>query len=302
MVRKYIKKDLYFEPYVPTSDLQAYQKYRHLGLSSFIYDKYDLSKYLNYSCGIPDNSTYIPIKFPVIIKPRRNLHGMGILACTINNQKEYTKWYQQHNYDFTEFMCIDYYTGDHFSTDLVLVEGEIKFSATFWGKKYSNRQFDYWVLIKNHPINTKIRELVNDFFNGFTGIINYEEIDNKIIEVHLRMGDIYHLPHISSSIDRLYRCNQWTYNQPFRSTCLFTHFYQSREIHYLKKNRIITDRVLENFLYRAKYYQFTESYMNMDCLRMVMFKCYNFNEGRMMQKKLKKYIDDHLQKAGTITK
>ena len=302
MVNIYKPKNEYFPPFVLINDIQAYKHY-HLEKYLILYDRFYLNKLFNYKCGLiqidnDDIYTEKEISYPIIIKKRINLIGMSKDTFTINNRQEYLDWNTSHEKMKDQFFWSNFHFGNHYSTDIVIINGQIKFSCTFYGNKINNYEFDYWKLIYNHQINQKIITIISSNLQDFTGIINYEEIDQKIIEIHLRMGDIYHLSNIGNSIIKLYKEKIWDYTPKIKneSVNLFTIFEGIVNVKYLTDNYLIDSYMIEKILSDASYYQSIDSFENFNRIRMMMFKCDNFYSGKRMQKNLRNYIDEQLKK------
>ena len=61
---------------------------------------------------------------------------------------------------------------------------------TFLGKKSKHLGlFKYWQQIEKQ-LYPNIELIIGEFLSDFTGSVNMETLDDKVIEVHLRMGDI----------------------------------------------------------------------------------------------------------------
>ena len=141
-----------------------------------------------------------PTTYPIVVKPIINLYGMGIDSSKINNTDEYKQIWN------STLFWMEYFEGIIQSWDIVIRNGEIIYH-TFWTgyivSKNSMGKFDYWEwdgqnsikLEKNKEYLSHIKKFVNDNLKRFTGTLNVEIISNKIIEAHLRMGDIDQLPY-----------------------------------------------------------------------------------------------------------
>tara|TARA_B100000524_G_scaffold345514_1_gene244246 strand:- start:2127 stop:3044 length:918 start_codon:yes stop_codon:yes gene_type:complete len=168
---------------IPKNDVESYLLYPKY---NFVYNKMFICKYQKIKhAPMP----IVPKKFPVIIKPIINLLGMGNNAIKIDNIKEFSKYY-----DNNHFWC-EYLKGKHLSWDFIIRNGEIQFMFCFRGYTSNFGCFDYWKSYKKHPKLPKIiTNFIYEHLKEYTGFLNIETISNKIIEVHLRMGDIDHLP------------------------------------------------------------------------------------------------------------
>jgi len=167
---------------IPTNDLDAWVTYPKY---NWIYNRLQLAQMQNIKAApMPIQ----PDTFPVIIKPIVNLYGMGLNIKKITSMIEFEEnWY---NNDF----WMEFLDGEHLSIDILLIKGQIIWHATFTGHKMDNNLglFKYWESIDT-VLDPNVIEIVSKLDN-FTGCVNIETIGNKIIEGHLRMGDITKLP------------------------------------------------------------------------------------------------------------
>lgn len=168
---------------IPKNDLEAwilFPKY------NFIYNKLFLFQYQNIDC---DPMPIFPNEYPIVIKPIINLMGMGLNAIKINNDIEF-KQHLTNNH----FWC-KYIDGEHLSWDIIVRNGIIIYFCCFKG--YKNKifgAFNYWKLVNKKTLPKIIKKLIKDHLKGYTGCLNCETINNKIIECHLRIGDADQLP------------------------------------------------------------------------------------------------------------
>ena len=107
----------------------------------------------------------------------------GSQCKKINSLRAFKKEYNSGN-----FWC-QFLEGEHYSWDLIIRNGKIIYHVCFLVKKKKLGLFKYWkqVEIELLPI---IEKLINFYLKDFTGNVNLETIGGKIIEVHLRPGDI----------------------------------------------------------------------------------------------------------------
>lgn len=198
------KHDVFNLTSVIYNDVMAYNSYPTL---NWLYDKYQLSRYLNYKSGLIN---HIPDSFPICLKPRKNFKGMGLNSIKVENLEDYHTIVNNmpiSNQD--NYFWQTYFTGKHLSMDFVIYKGIIQQVITFQGVKLDNVRFDYWNLIDDYQKTDDIQKILCLFGNK-SGIINIETIGNLIIEIHLRMGDICHLPGATSKIIKLYQGQPWT--------------------------------------------------------------------------------------------
>ena len=186
-LRKEIMNDfnINIDDYCPKNDLEAWIMYPNF---NFLYNKLFICKIQNIQhAPMP----ILPNKYPIIIKPIINLMGMGINSIKINSKTEFLNHYNNNHFWST------FIKGTHLSWDLVINNGKILFCCRFKGYKDDNKfgTFNYWQLLKDKVNLPKpITNLVTTYLKDFTGCLNIETMNNKIIECHLRMGDIDQLP------------------------------------------------------------------------------------------------------------
>lgn len=162
----------------PINDSEAYLLYPDFNI---VYNKMIIAKFQGLDCNpFPIE----PKSFPIISKPIINLMGMGLKAKKVVNKKQFSVESFSGN-----FWC-EFINGDHHSWDLIVRNGEIIYHTCFFGKKSKHfGLFKYWQQIKKE-LFPSIKLIVEKFLPGFTGSVNMETLDDKVIEVHLRMGDI----------------------------------------------------------------------------------------------------------------
>ena len=147
---------------------------------SKVYNKLEIAKFQGLECNpFPIR----PANFPIISKPIINLNGMGLGAKKIKNKKEFYK-----DIESTNFWC-EFLEGDHYSWDLILRNGKVLYTTCFYGEKWKFGTFKYWQQ-QDKELPTSVKLIIKEYLPDFTGCVNMETIGGKVIEVHLRMGDI----------------------------------------------------------------------------------------------------------------
>ncbi len=126
--------------------------------------------------------------YPSIVRPIFNLSGMGGGVKKVNNLEEFK---ESNCYGFFSTPFIE---GKHTSHDFRVVDGEFFDETIFIGypiKKHIGA-FLYWELLykKRIPVLSDNMKRLQTKLIGYTGPLNVECIDNTIIEVHLREGDV----------------------------------------------------------------------------------------------------------------
>lgn len=178
------KYSLNIDDYCPKNDEEAWLMYPKL---NYVYNKMFICEFQNLAYA---PMPILPNKYPVIIKPIINLMGMGINSVKVNSDKEFMKYYNNNH-----FWC-EFLQGDHNSWDFVITKGKIQYICCFNGCIDNNKfgTFKYWSLLKNFKLPKILNKFIFKNFKSFTGCINIETIGDKMIECHLRMGDIDQLP------------------------------------------------------------------------------------------------------------
>lgn len=180
-LRDYIKK---INKDYPINDISAWIKFNE---HNFIYNKLRLSDIQNINCApIP----CIPEKFPIIVKPIINLYGMSKGTLIINNLEEYFECLSKDN--VTGYFWQSFLEGKQNNIDIIMKDGKIVKYYPLESKPGPEGTFKYHSYSKDFILSTKIIKLIEDILDDYTGFLNIEVIDDKIIECHLRLnGDSF---------------------------------------------------------------------------------------------------------------
>ena len=211
---------------VPTEDGDAwrwYPKYK------WVYNKLAVAESQDLDCA-PHGID--PDHFPVFSKPIYNMRGMGAGSGVMRTLKEY-KHRQRPGHFWMQML-----DGEHVSTDVAVVNGEVKWQRHCVGAPLEGGMFDYWtVLATNKPaIERYLANWVKKHMPDYTGMLNFETINAVIIEVHMRFADqwpdLYGDGWVEALI-RLYADGTWEFDDSDRrdgySVVLFgTHGVQYR--------------------------------------------------------------------------
>lgn len=160
--------DLELVAWTDEEALSRYPEYK------WLYDKYELSNRLD-SLRSWDLEKEEPDEYPVIIKPKINLLGMGMGARKIDRAKQLPS-------DRTGLMAQKFAKGLHFSTDYIVRDKKVIDSRTFLCKK---NDLVFWCFESVGYFNKSIIDFIESLRFDH-GVINVESIDKYIIEVHLR--------------------------------------------------------------------------------------------------------------------
>lgn len=187
---------------IPTTDDYAYSFY---GKSiNWVYNKLKICESQNLPCG-PVGTR--PTEFPVIIKPIINLYGGGNRATIAHTIEQY-----EQVLDGGLFWS-PFQLGEHYSVDLIVLDGKVQTTFWFRGEKLQLGMFDYWELVReiSQELVSYVTDWVESNLYNYTGCINLEVINKIITEVHLRMGDIdrFGSQPLMEAIHVLYNSQKW---------------------------------------------------------------------------------------------
>jgi hypothetical protein len=156
-----------------------------------------------------------PPSFPVFSKPIYNMRGMGTGSRVIASEEDYEASLQPGH------MWMPLFEGAHVSTDVALADGEVVWCRHTTGVTSGAGTFDYWTVHdKPKPaLEAYLGEWLRRNLKGFTGVVNFETIDGRIIECHLRMSEQWldiNGPGWLASVVGLYTSGRWTFTAPPR--------------------------------------------------------------------------------------
>lgn len=145
-------------------------KYSHL------YDKHILANLVGVKSYDLSTENVDPAYFPYIIKPRTNFDGLS-KDCYVASSEEEIE-------DIEGMVAQECIKGQQFSADLIVRNGFILDHYAFMAHK---NHYGEITLFESTPfIPNNIRNKISVLFKDYTGIVNCEYIEDKIIEVHLR--------------------------------------------------------------------------------------------------------------------
>ncbi|XP_065666136.1 uncharacterized protein LOC136087394 [Hydra vulgaris] len=177
----------YFENYlcpedviIPTQDIDAYHLFPEY---NWVYNKLLVAEKQNLPCGPHGTLPPKDCKYPIFSKPIYNLRGMGACIQIFKDEEEYLNSMKPGH------MWSKLLVGEHWSSDVALVDGKLKWQCHTRGHALKDGTFDYWEIKENNFLNTRIQDFVEQLFSGYTGMMNLETIDGVIIEIHLRFAD-----------------------------------------------------------------------------------------------------------------
>ena len=205
---------------IPIDDIDAWAWFP---AHSWIYDRLAVAR----SQGLPAGPHGAdPGVFPVFSKPIINLKGMGIGSRLIRSRRDYEARYEAGH------MWMPYLRGAHISTDCAIVDGQITWVRHAQGAPRRNGMFRYWkIWTEPDPILVDyLAQWSAKHLRGYAGMVNFETIGGRIIEVHLRFADQWtdlYGPGWTAALVRLYSDGIWRFDDSGRregfSIPLFTH-------------------------------------------------------------------------------
>lgn len=196
---------------IPTDDEVAYQLYPE---HRWIYSKLQVCETQGMSCA-PHGVT--PTAFPVFSKPIYNLRGMGTGGQVVSSKDEFERIQQPGH------MWMTMLTGEHVSTDGILIDGEPKWWRHTVGLEMGGGTFNYWTIeADTRPtLEETLGRWTREHLAGYTGAFNVETIGGQIIEGHLRFADqwpdLYGAGWLDALVE-LYAEGTWSYADDDRHT------------------------------------------------------------------------------------
>jgi hypothetical protein len=173
---KFVKKNN-LNKFISTNDIDSYIKNPE---NNWIYNKLELSKRQNLSSA---PWPIIPSKYPIIIKPMINLYGMSRGFEKINNMNQYLSLENKDGYFWQKYL-----SGKQINLDIIVDNGKIIDYFAIYSKDNKDGTFEYHKLLKEYKISEKIILFIQNNLSKYKGLLNFETIDNYIIEAHLRFN------------------------------------------------------------------------------------------------------------------
>jgi hypothetical protein len=224
---------------IPTEDCDAYQwypKYR------FVYNKMYVAESQGLNCG-PHGLE--PKVYPVFSKPIYNMRGMGAGSRKIKDRETYLAK-QRPGHMWSELLA-----GEHVSTDVAVVNGQAKWWRHTTGIPLKGGTFDYWTVEAGarSGLESYCGAWIQSNLTDYTGMINLETIDKKIIEVHLRFADqwpdLYGLGWTKALIT-LYQRKIWEFKDDQRRDGYSVVLFGGHGIEYDHPPKSITEEILRD--------------------------------------------------------
>jgi len=196
---------------IPTDDEHAYLLYPQ---HRWLYNKLSICESQGLPCaphGVP------PQEYPLFSKPIYNMHGMGVGGQIVESEQAMQLAMQ------AGYMWMPLFSGEHVSTDVVVVDGEPRWWRHTTGKALGEGVFDYWtILAEDKPaLEEYCGNWLRKHLKGYSGAVNIETIGGMIIEAHLRFADqwpdLYGTGWLEAIVE-LYSQGHWQYQDSNRRT------------------------------------------------------------------------------------
>ena len=252
-----------------TNDISAWQTFKNY---HHIYNKIWIAESQNIDCG--PMGVY-PKKYPIIFKPIINLFGMSRSFKIINNKEEYD------NNLMDGLFWEEYLTGNHYCIDIILLDGEIKFYSCLKSFPLTEGTFTYHESMPEYLLPKNIVEWIKNNFKKYSGCLNIETINNKIIEAHLRLNGDYYLYNddFTKELHKLFNNNRWELDYKISKKYLIPIFInKNKDISEIDENDIVD--ILKNFnCNKLQFDNINSKYQKETLSRYLMFECKNLDSG-----------------------
>ena len=159
---------------IPKNDIESYKKYKDYRK---YYDRYYLCKLQNMRCGLMNDK---PDKYPVFVKPKINLSGGNKGCKKVKNESEFNRLNNE------ELFWSEYLDGKEGSFDLVVYNGEVLYKIHYEIYHRENSYLEDYKKVSNEG-EFIYRDFVREHFRNYSGFLNIQYRNDKIIELSLRL-------------------------------------------------------------------------------------------------------------------
>ena len=201
------------DPTMPATDSKAYKINPHYRI---LYDKLFIIQSQQLLGGELSELKHREVEYPIFIKPRYGHKTSSSKDCYKIKKKEDL----EPHFHKKDMIWSEYIDATEGMTDFVLVNGEIVYQITY---VYSKKQYgfaDVWKYISSESLPPdEIVAWVHKHLQGYTGPLNVQYRDTKIIEVGLRFARrgmyIESAQHkeLIESINHVWKHKTWNYRQ-----------------------------------------------------------------------------------------
>lgn len=164
---------------IPASDPEAWS---WNPTHRWVYNKLDVVLSQGIVCGpfgVP------PPRYPMFSKPIMNLHGMGADSSVLRNEADYDRLCRPGH------MWMELLDGPHVSTDVAVEKGQPVWWRHAMGVPAGEGMFDYWTIFgdADPAVESYVGPWIANNLPDYSGMLNFETIGTRIIELHLRFAD-----------------------------------------------------------------------------------------------------------------
>ncbi|MBM3569193.1 MAG: hypothetical protein FJX46_10635 [Alphaproteobacteria bacterium] len=189
---------------IPIDDPWAWELYPRW---RWIYDKLAVAESQGLACA-PHGIA--PRRYPVFSKPVVNLKGMGAGGFVLRGPRDYARR------ETPGHFWMPLLTGAHVSSDFAVLDGRPRWSRHTLGIPRRAGTFDRWEILAAKPkrLERYLGAWVRRHMAGFSGVMNFESIGGRIIEVHLRMAEQWldlNGAGWLAAVNRLYAEGEWRF-------------------------------------------------------------------------------------------
>ena len=227
-----------------------------------------------------------PTTYPIVIKPIINLYGMSRGFIKINNRQEYYK--NQSDGCF----WMPFIKGKLYTVDLILYKGKIVNYYCLESKPSLSGTFEYHVYRPKYKLTPDIINLIESNFEGYSGPMNIEIINNIIIEGHLRLNGDYYIYNdkFLKNLSNLIANKEYQLKVKKKKFYLFPYFVESNfNLNILNKEEI--EEILQELnVKNIRWDNIKSLYQRDDLTRLLMFKVNKMNIGYEIKKNIRKNL------------
>lgn len=187
---------------IPLNDQQAwlqYQQYRD------IYNCQKLAEFQNlYHAIMPIRP--LTNQYPIVLRPITDLYET-MDQYIIKNDHDFWKHWSSFGFWMKKF------EPPHDSFEILIKNGKIKWHTCFRAYYLNHTSLiDYWEGLPYEKLPPIILKLISEFLSDFTGCLQVESMNKKIVSCHLRMKNLYRFPDKRILVEaiRLYQKKSWT--------------------------------------------------------------------------------------------
>ena len=172
-----------------------------------------------------------PTAFPIFSKPIVNLRGMGTDSRAILSAAAYQAAMTPGHF------WMELLTGEHVSSDAAVLDGVPAWWRHAVGIPGQGGTFDHWIVeaARRPALEAYCGGWIARHLAGYTGMVNLETIDGRIIEVHLRFADqwpdLYGAGWVEALI-ALHADHRWDFADADRTTGYSVVLFGSRHLRY----------------------------------------------------------------------